>query len=133
MCSQVQIVPLSEELAEQVIIYDKGISGRNRELFLREYFATASVTTCVAIAHDVVVGYSCRVPMMDGTMRLAPLFADSFEIAVALLNQVCDFSGKLHGKLELNFRNFSVLNNFRRLLLCSLYFVALQVPLRTKF
>uniref|UniRef100_A0A914VW36 N-acetyltransferase domain-containing protein n=1 Tax=Plectus sambesii TaxID=2011161 RepID=A0A914VW36_9BILA len=93
--SQIQIVAMSDDLIEQMIAYDQGLCGRNRETFWREYLKMDCVATKVALRQGKVVGFCCRAPFHQETKRLGPLFADSFEIGVSLLSHMCDFTGRL--------------------------------------
>uniref|UniRef100_A0A914WM82 N-acetyltransferase domain-containing protein n=1 Tax=Plectus sambesii TaxID=2011161 RepID=A0A914WM82_9BILA len=82
---------LSEDELKQLCAYDKEVTKQDRSAMLREFFKQKGVIGAVAQRDGAVVGYGATVPtalVERKQIKLAPLFADKFETAVAIVKQL---------------------------------------------
>ena len=84
---------------DDILRFDNGCFIRPNSSFrralLRKWFQRGGVTRVALNENDVVVGFGCRQKSTEASLRLiAPLYAESYDIAHDILRSLCADMGE---------------------------------------
>ena len=68
--------------------------------YWREWSKLPGYSAIVAEGFDGPVGFACGAPFGDGSYRIGPLYADSFDIAMGLMKTLIDQTKDRNEKFE---------------------------------